>query len=74
LKIKIEDCKNPKTCMKCINVCPVKIIVLKPTGTKRLSDLVEKWKITAIFKKLCNECMNCVDACPNGLISLESGK
>lgn len=71
LKIKINGCANPKKCMKCIKICPAKILVLKPLGTKSLSDYVEEWKIVTIFKELCNGCMKCAEICPNKYIKIE---
>lgn len=47
------------------------IFVLKPVGTEKLSDAVEKWKIKAIFKDFCNGCMKCVDVCPEECISIK---
>ena len=57
--------------MKCIEVCPAKIFVLKPMGTKKLSDYAEKWEIRAVFKEMCNGCLECVRVCPEQAIHIE---
>lgn len=71
LKIKVDNCNNPKSCIKCVQACPAKIFILKPIGTKKLSDHVEKWRITTIFKDLCNGCMKCIEVCPENCIKIE---
>jgi len=71
MKIKISNCTDPKNCMKCVEVCPAKIFVLKPLGTKKMSDYVKKREIKAIFTDLCNGCMECVEICPEQCIRIE---
>ena len=71
MKIKISNCTDPKNCMKCVEVCPAKIFVLKPIGTKKMSNYVKKWEIKAIFKNLCNGCMECVEVCPEQCITVK---
>ena len=72
MKIKIDNkkCKHPDVCMKCVQVCPAKIFVLKPIITKR-SAYNNKVMIEALFKDTCNGCMECVEACPEQCINLE---
>ncbi|MHC1585603.1 MAG: 4Fe-4S binding protein [Candidatus Syntropharchaeia archaeon] len=70
MKIKVNNCKDPKNCMKCVGVCPAKIFVLKPTGTRRMSNYVKKWEIKALFRDLCNGCMKCIEVCPEGCIEI----
>jgi NAD-dependent dihydropyrimidine dehydrogenase PreA subunit len=71
MKIEVNDCKNPKDCAKCVQICPAKTLVLKPTGTHKLDSHVEDWKIKAIFKDLCDGCMKCVEICPEDCIKVE---
>ncbi len=71
MKIEIGDCNDPKSCIKCVQECPVKIFVLKPIGTKNMSCYVKEWRIKAIFKDMCNGCMKCVEACPENCIKVE---
>ncbi len=71
MKIKVDGCLNPADCVKCVSTCPAKIFVLKPVGTKKLSDYVKEWKISTIFEDLCNGCNSCVDICPNKCISIK---
>ena len=73
MKIKIDSnkCKNPDECMKCVQVCPAKIFILKPRGTKKRSAHAKKWEIKVLFKDLCNGCMECVKVCPEQCISVE---
>ena len=71
MKIKIDNnkCKNPDECMKCVQVCPAKVFVLKPVEKK--SSCVKKWKIKALFKDMCNGCRGCVEVCPEQCIKIE---
>lgn len=71
MKIKISNCTNPESCLKCIQACPAYILVLKPIGTKKMSEYVKKWEIRAIFKDRCNGCMKCVEICPEQCIRIE---
>ena len=40
MKIKIDNnkCKNPDKCMKCVQVCPAKVFILKPIIEKKSSN------------------------------------
>lgn len=71
MKIKIAKCTNPEKCLKCVQACPAYVLVLKPIGTKKMSDYVEKWGIRAIFKDRCDGCMECVEICPEKCISID---
>ena len=68
MKIKIDNnkCKNPEKCMKCVQVCPAKVFVLKPV--KKESSYAKRYEISALFKDLCNGCMDCVEVCPEKCI------
>ena len=72
MKIKIENnkCKNPKECMKCIQVCPANVFVLKPIIEKK-SAYAKEVEIIALFKDMCNGCMKCVEVCPEQCICLK---
>lgn len=72
MKIKIDNnqCKNPDNCMKCVQICPAKVFVLKPIiGKKRF--YVKTCEIKALFRDMCNGCMDCVEICPEKCISIE---
>ena len=71
MKIKIKNCLNPRSCMKCVNICPAKIFVLKPIGAPKIGKNVKKWEIKAIFTDFCNGCLSCVDICPERCIKVE---
>ncbi len=71
IKIKVVECNEPKKCSKCVKSCPAKVLVLKPTGTKKLSDYVKKWYIRPLYKNYCNGCMRCVELCPENCIKIE---
>ena len=70
MKIRIDStlCKMPDTCMKCVQACPAKIFVIKPSGTNLVD---EKYETVVLFKDLCSGCMKCVEACPRACIHLE---
>lgn len=72
MKFTIDNtrCKNPDTCMKCIQICPAKVFVLKPILEKKTS-YVMTFKINALFKDTCNGCMKCVEICPEKCIHIE---
>jgi formate hydrogenlyase subunit 6/NADH:ubiquinone oxidoreductase subunit I len=70
MKIKVVDCTYPEGCLKCVNACPLYVLVLKPIGTKKMSDFVKKWDIRAIFEERCDGCMRCVEACPKHCIQV----
>lgn len=72
MKIKIDNnkCKNPDKCMKCVQVCPAKVLLLKPIIEKR-SSYAKEVEIKAVFKDICNGCMECVEICPEQCISVE---
>ena len=72
MKIKIDNnqCKNPDNCMKCVQVCPAKVLVLKPIIEKKRS-YVKTCEIKALFRDMCNGCMECVEICPEKCISIE---
>jgi ferredoxin len=72
MKIKIENkkCKNPENCMKCLQICPAKVFVLKPLLEKK-SWYVKAFEINALFKDSCNGCMECVEICPEKCIRIE---
>jgi ferredoxin len=73
MKIKIDKlkCKNPDTCMKCIQICPVKIFVLQPIGAPKMSSYVKTWRIKTICEAMCNGCMECAEICPEQCIRVE---
>ena len=70
MKIKIDSnkCKHPDKCMKCVQVCPAKVFVLKPVEKK--SSYANGWEISALFKDLCNGCMKCVEMCSEKCIKV----
>ena len=72
MKIKIDNnkCKNPHGCMKCVQVCPAKVFVLKPI-IKKKSSYAKGVEIKALFKDMCNGCMKCVEICPEQCISVK---
>ena len=72
MKIKIDNnkCKNPDNCMKCVQVCPAKIFVLKPIIRKK-SSYAKEVEIKALFIDMCNGCMDCVKVCPEHCISVK---
>ena len=72
MKIKIDNnkCKNPDKCMKCVQVCPAKVLVLKPLKEKKRS-YTKSVEIKAVFKDMCNGCMECVEICPEQCILVE---
>jgi NAD-dependent dihydropyrimidine dehydrogenase PreA subunit len=72
MKIKIDcnKCKNPDDCLKCVQICPAKIFVLKP-GRAKENPYTKSVEIKAMFKEMCNGCMECVEICPEQCISIE---
>ena len=56
--------------MKCVQVCPAKVFVLKPIIEKN-GSYVTSCKIKALFKDMCNGCMKCVEICPEQCISVK---
>ena len=56
--------------MKCVQVCPAKIFVLKPIIEKK-NAYAKEVEIKALFKDMCNGCMECVEICPEQCISVE---
>jgi ferredoxin len=72
MKIKIDNnkCKNPDECMKCVQVCPAKVFVLKPI-IKKDKSYKKSVEIKALFKDICTGCMECVEVCPEQCISVE---
>lgn len=71
MKIHILDCSSPEKCCKCVQVCPMNVLVLKPTGTKKMSPIVKKWKVKAVFKNMCNGCNKCMGVCSDNYIKIE---
>jgi ferredoxin len=71
MKIKIDTtkCKNPDNCIKCVQICPAKIFVLKPADKK--SSYVKTCEIKVLFEDLCNGCMKCVEVCPEKCVSID---
>lgn len=69
MKIKIDSnkCKNPDVCLKCVQVCPAKIFVLKPIIEKS-DSYANTCEIKVLFKDMCNGCMECVELCPEQCI------
>jgi len=72
MKIKIDNnqCKNPDTCMKCVQICPAKVFVLKPIIEKK-STYANRVEIKALFIDTCNGCMECVKVCPEQCINVK---
>lgn len=71
MKITIKECKNPNECLKCVKACPLKVFVVKPLGTRRLSSYVERWEIKPLFRDLCDGCLKCIEVCPSKAISMK---
>ena len=72
MKIKIDSnkCKNPDNCRKCVQICPAKVLVLKPIIGGKGSH-VKTCEIKALFREMCDGCMECVEVCPEQCISIE---
>jgi len=72
MKIKIDNhkCKNPDACVKCVLVCPAKVLVLKPKREKE-GLYTKRMEIKALFKDMCDGCMDCVEVCPEHCINVE---
>lgn len=64
-----KKCRNPESCMKCVQVCPAKIFVLKPTDRK--SSYVKRYEIKVLFKDMCNGCLECIEVCPEECIQVD---
>jgi Na+-translocating ferredoxin:NAD+ oxidoreductase RNF subunit RnfB len=70
ITINTDVCTSPYNCMKCITVCPMNILVLKPKY-RDSSSAFDNYEVSAIFKKLCNGCMKCVEVCPKHCLQIE---
>ncbi|MBR9705530.1 hypothetical protein GOV14_00695 [Candidatus Pacearchaeota archaeon] len=71
MKIRIESCNDPKKCVKCVQICPGKILVLAPKIVINKNKQKTKWKIKALFTDLCDGCMKCVNVCYENRIKIE---
>jgi ferredoxin len=68
MEVKIQECTDPSFCSLCVRACPAKVLLLKPTGTRTMSDYVERWRVRPVFTGLCNGCRRCEEVCPEGKI------
>ena len=70
MKIKVDGtrCEHPDRCMRCVMVCPAKVIVLKPIVGKKSTAAVGE--ICSLFTDLCNGCLKCEEVCPENCIRI----
>ncbi|MFX1365255.1 MAG: 4Fe-4S binding protein [Promethearchaeota archaeon] len=77
IKIKTKNCKDPNSCLKCLEVC-IPGVFLRVPKKKFKTDFESQVKINEINHRIsvrfidsCTLCMNCVSICPENAITIK---
>lgn len=72
MNLKINGCTDPLRCKKCLDICPAKVIILKPVNSKGSYSDLKTWRLSMIFKTFCNGCLKCVEVCEKKYILVDT--
>ncbi|MEM2143099.1 MAG: 4Fe-4S binding protein [Candidatus Thorarchaeota archaeon] len=61
-------CKDPRTCKKCLQICPQALFMCYSPDD--VSNDPKVWRVDVAFVDLCTRCGDCVRVCPVGAITV----
>jgi len=70
IEINQQNCKSPRECRKCLEVCPEGVLMTSPRVARAPGKKAEDWAIAAVLLTLCTGCKVCEEICPQNAIKV----
>jgi ferredoxin len=67
-----EKCGDPSNCLKCIKICPYKVLAYRPLEIPEPGKPPKDWIVVSTCRVMCvyPSCKLCIEACPNEALNV----